>query len=251
MAVDITKIFKKHGEKGLVSFYRQNGLKVIPHFPIKHVRYILPAILKDHGYDIAEDHKKAAEKDEMLLNYDAALDNIVSVLSKKINTPFKKKKSAFGMPSAKNDNSEDIALKFVYDIAQQERAAVRPSNDDIDFIVLAVNAKNPFAEYKNDGSKIFDLFDRVKKPLARVNPNDLVQGMDMMLEDNILYKDDKELKFRQPRLKGTADINGLKVNIFYTSLKKQGYPFLFDHSATLSYLNKTGYALAGYTTKKK
>jgi hypothetical protein len=200
-------------------------------------------IIKKHGKAAVEDHlREVREQAADIKQRQWEIDQILDTVENRIQSLSKGQRKVAGSGTSK---AQVKAYTFLREIIEQEARAL----ELLDYVVIAVNAKDPSAAYENTPSTIFDFTRMQEDPYGRNrSPEALVDQMKGLLEKQPGYMKEGKIRFREPRLKGTAEYEGAVVNIFYTTAKGDNYLSLFDHEQTRAFLKAKGYITAHIAT---
>jgi hypothetical protein len=196
-------------------------------------------VLKKHGKAVVEGHlKQARERTSEIKQQQWEMDQVMETIDNRIQGLSKGQRKVAGDGVSKE---EIKAYTFLKEILDQEGQALEP----LDYIVIAVNLKNPSQVYENTSSTIFD-FNLIREDPTGLhkNPEALVDRMKSLLAKQPTYVREGKVRFREPRLKGTAEREGVVINIFYTTAPGARYLSLFDHDQTRAFLKSKGYVTA-------
>ena len=198
----------------------------------------IPQIFEKYGKKVVDIHMNFVQnKKGNPLEY--ALDQILDSTNKKIERLRKFKSS-----NPKRRAEDLVNYTFLRNILREEISALNP----LDLITLAIYKANPSAVYQADSSKIFNVTDFLKGHLSsRIDIAALSEKMKQLLQKQPGYLAEKNLKFRQPRLKFKYSLGPIAVSGFYSSLPhKMNHLLLFDYNETRNYLHNAGFATASF-----
>ncbi len=196
-------------------------------------------IIKKYGKAAVEEHlRKVRSRAANVKQQQWEIDQVMDTIDNRIQSLSKGQRVVAGAGAPK---AEVRAYTFLKEIIDQEAHALEP----LDYVVIAVNAHDPSAAFENTPATIFDFARMQEDPSGRYrSPETLVDRMKGLLQKQPAYLREAKVRFREPRLKGTAEYEGAVVNIFYTSAPGDNYLSLFDHDQTRAFLKSKGYVTA-------
>ena len=197
------------------------------------------AVLKAYGKITVEEHlRKVRERASDIRQKQWEIDQVMETIDNRIRNLSKGQRKVVGNGVTKEELKAYIFLKEIID---QEGQALEPR----DYILIAINSRDPSAAYENTPSTIFDFARILEEPSGHhKNPEALVDKLKDLLVRQPQYMKEGRIRFREPRSRDTAEHEGAVINIFYTTAPGENYLSLFDHDQTRAFLRSRGYVTA-------